>query len=61
MGMDIGEISIEMNQTSLKNTIQVSVMKMTMDNVKETSNNMVNIIDTINIEPYKAINIDATI
>lgn len=59
--MDIGEISIEMNQTSLQNTVQLSVMKMTMENIKETSNNMVSTIETINIEPYKGINIDATI
>lgn len=59
--MDIGAMSIGMHQISLENSVQLSVVKMAMNNAEENSIEMTNIIDSMAIEPNKGEYIDAKV
>lgn len=54
-------MSIEMHQTSIENSVQLSVLKMAMNNTEGNSGEMINMMDNIAVEPYKGENIDITV
>lgn len=56
--MDIASLSIGMHQASLESSVQLSVIKMAMNSAETNSNEMANMIDSIDIEPYKGEHID---
>jgi len=59
--MDIAGVSIGLNQANLNNTVQMSVIKMSMDNAESNGNQIVNMIDKMAIDPNKGRIIDATV
>jgi len=48
--MDIGSLSISMHQSSLKDAIGISLMKMSMDNGKEIAANMAEMLQTCAVD-----------
>ncbi|WP_252248650.1 YjfB family protein [Clostridium sp. ZBS20] len=56
--MDIGAMSISMNQGALKTAVQLSVLKIGMNSEKQVANQMTEMIDNMVIEPRKGINLD---
>ncbi len=56
--MDIGTMSISMNQGALKTAVQLSVLKLGMNSEKQVADQMTEMIDNIAIEPGKGINLD---
>ncbi|MBN1051149.1 putative motility protein [Clostridium botulinum] len=56
--MDIGAMSISMNQGALKTAVQLSVLKIGMNSEKQVANQMTEMIDNMVIEPGKGINLD---
>ncbi|ACD23649.1 putative motility protein [Clostridium botulinum] len=56
--MDIGAMSISMNQGALKTAVQLSVLKIGMNSEKQVANQMTEMMDNMVIEPGKGINLD---
>lgn len=59
--MDIAAMSIAMHQISLENTVQLSVMKMAMNSTEGNSNEAINMIENMAVEPNKGENIDVVV
>ncbi|MBN1073446.1 putative motility protein [Clostridium botulinum] len=56
--MDIGAMSISMNQGALKTAVQLSVLKLGMNSEKQVANQMTEMINNMAVEPGKGINLD---
>lgn len=56
--MDIGAMSISMNQGALKTAVQLSVLKLGMNSEKQVADQMTEMINNIAVEPGKGINLD---
>lgn len=56
--MDIGTMSMAMNQSSLQSAVSVSVLKMAMNSEAQTSNQMAKIIDNAAIDETRGSKID---
>ncbi len=56
--MDIGAMSISMNQGALKTAIQLSVLKIGMNSEKQVADQMAEMMDNMVVEPGKGINLD---
>ncbi|MGG7147224.1 YjfB family protein [Clostridium butyricum] len=56
--MDIGAMSISMNQGALKTAVQISVLKLGMNSEKQVADQMTEMINNIAVEPGKGINLD---
>ncbi|WP_394887336.1 YjfB family protein [Clostridium butyricum] len=56
--MDIGSMSISMNQGALKTAVQLSVLKLGMDSNKQISNAMTEMMSNMASDPNKGINLD---
>ncbi len=56
--MDIAALSINLNQSLLQNQVQISLMKMTMENSSIINNNMTEMLDNIAIDPSVGNNLD---
>ncbi|NFS27801.1 MULTISPECIES: YjfB family protein [Clostridium] len=56
--MDIGAMSISMNQGALKTAVQLSVLKLGMNSEKQVANQMTEMIDNMAVEPGKGIKLD---
>ncbi|MCS6131042.1 putative motility protein [Clostridium botulinum] len=56
--MDIGAISISMNQGALKTAVQLSVLKLGMNSEKQVADQMTEMMDNMAVEPGKGINLD---
>ena len=59
--MDIGSLSMGMSQISQQNSVQLAVVNMAMDTSKVESTNIVNMINSISVEPDKGQNVDTTV
>ncbi len=59
--MDIAAASIGMHQATLQNAVQLSVMKMTMDNSNVLNNQMTEMIDNMAVDTNLGSNLDATV
>jgi hypothetical protein len=55
--MDIGAMSISMNQGALKTAVQISVLKLGMNSEKQVADQMTEMINNIAVEPGKGINL----
>lgn len=56
--MNIGNMSISMNQVALKTAVQLSVLKLGMDSNKQISNAMTEMMSNMASDPNKGINLD---
>ncbi|NFF81667.1 putative motility protein [Clostridium botulinum] len=56
--MDIGAMSISMNQGALKTAVQLSVLKLGMNSEKQVANQMTEMMDNMAVESGKGINLD---
>ena len=56
--MDIGAMSISMNQGALKTAVQLSVLKLGMNSEKQVADQMTEMMDNMAVEPGKGINLD---
>ncbi len=56
--MDIGAMSISMNQGALKSAVQLSVLKLGMNSEKQVANQMTEMMNNMAVEPGKGINLD---
>ncbi|ACD51457.1 UNVERIFIED_ORG: putative motility protein [Clostridium botulinum] len=56
--MDIGAMSISMNQGALKTAVQLSVLKIGMNSEKQVADQMAEMMDNMVVEPGKGINLD---
>lgn len=56
--MDIGAMSISINQGALKSTVQLSVLKLGMNSEKQVANQMTEMMNNMAVEPGKGINLD---
>lgn len=56
--MDIGAMSISMNQGALKTAVQLSVLKLGMNSEKQVANQMTEMMNNMAVEPGKGINLD---
>ncbi|MBN1044482.1 MULTISPECIES: YjfB family protein [unclassified Clostridium] len=56
--MDIGAMSISMNQGALKSAVQLSVLKLGMNSEKQVANQMTEMMNNMAAEPGKGINLD---
>lgn len=59
--MDIASMSIVMHQAETENSVQISLMKMTMNSAEMNSGETINMMDSMEVEPYKGENIDAMV
>lgn len=57
--MDIASVAMGLNQASVGNAVQISVMKMAMNSNEEIGNEMTKIIDNMAIDENLGQNIDA--
>lgn len=56
--MEIGIMSIAMNENALKTVAQLSILKLGMNSEKQTANEMNEMINHLAIESGKGINLD---
>ncbi|NFF89248.1 putative motility protein [Clostridium botulinum] len=56
--MDIGAMSISMNQGALKTAVQLSVLKLGMNSEKQVAHQMTEMMNNMAVEPGKGINLD---
>ncbi|MBN1064022.1 YjfB family protein [Clostridium botulinum] len=56
--MDIGAMSISMNQGALKTAVQLSVLKLGMNSEKQVADQMTEMMNNMAVEPGKGINLD---
>lgn len=59
--MDIAGLSIAMHQSTLQNQVQISLMKMTMDNSNIINENMTEMIDNMAIDTNVGANLDVSV
>lgn len=59
--MDIAGLSIAMHQSTLQNQVQISLMKMTMDNSNIINENMTEMIDNMAIDTNVGTNLDVSV
>ncbi|NFE73509.1 putative motility protein [Clostridium botulinum] len=59
--MDIGAMSISMNQGTLKTAVQLSVLKLGMNSEKQVADQMTEMMNNMAVEPGKGINLDKII
>ncbi|MGL5635222.1 MAG: YjfB family protein [Sarcina sp.] len=56
--MDVGRMSMTLNQNSLKSAVSISLMKMTMNNKEQVANNMNQMLAQTAIDPNLGNKID---
>ncbi|NFG23413.1 putative motility protein [Clostridium botulinum] len=56
--MEIGAMSISMNQGALKTAVQLSVLKLGMNSEKQVADQMTEMMNNMAVEPGKGINLD---
>lgn len=56
--MDIAALSIVMNQSKVQQDAGIAVMKMAMDSGKETAAQMIEMIETVAVDPNRGRHID---
>ncbi|NFO13104.1 putative motility protein [Clostridium botulinum] len=56
--MNIGAMSISMNQSALKTAVQLSVLKLGMNSEKQVADQMTEMMNNMAVEPGKGINLD---
>lgn len=59
--MDIAAASIGMHQANLQNAVQLSVMKMAMNNSEVLNNQMTEMIDNMAVDTNLGSNLDVTV
>ena len=59
--MDIASVKIGINQVPQQNSVQLAVINMAMDTSKVEATNMVEMMNSKCVEPYKGQNIDAIV
>ncbi|NFH68714.1 putative motility protein [Clostridium botulinum] len=59
--MDIGAMSISMNQGALKTAVQLSVLKLGMNSEKQVADQITEMMNNMAVEPGKGINLDKII
>lgn len=59
--MDIGIMSIGMNQASLQSAVSISVLKMAMDGRSETTAQMTDMMSNMAVDTSKGTNIDTRV
>ena len=59
--MDIAGLSIAMHQSTLQNQVEISLMKMTMDNSNIINENMTEMIDNMAIDTNVGANLDVSV
>ncbi|NFO04376.1 putative motility protein [Clostridium botulinum] len=59
--MDIGAMSISMNQGALKTAVQLSVLKLGMNSEKQVADQMAEMMSNMAVESGKGINLDKII
>lgn len=58
--MDIAEISVSMNQTSLMNAVSTAVLGMSLDTVETAGENMIKMME-LSVNPNVGSNIDVSV
>ena len=56
--MDIAALSIGMSQSAVNTAASIALLKMQMNTGEETSNNLLEIAQTMAVEPGKGISLD---
>lgn len=59
--MDIATLSITMHQSTIQNQVQMSLLRMTMDNSSVINENMTEMIDNMAIDTNVGVNLDASV
>ena len=59
--MDIGNLSMAMSQSSLNTAVQLSVLKLGMNNSEELMNNMQEMMENVVVDPNVGQNLDITV
>lgn len=59
--MDIGSLSMAMNQSSLNTAVQLSVLKLGMNSSEELMNNMQEMMENVVVDPNVGQNLDITV
>lgn len=59
--MDIAALSMNMSQVSLENQVQLSVMKMSMENSDIINDNMTKMMDNMAVDLNLGTNLDTTV
>lgn len=59
--MDIAALSMNMSQVSLENQVQLSVMKISMENCDIINDNMTKMIDNMAVDLNLGTNLDFTV
>lgn len=59
--MDISTLSITMNESTIQNQVQMSLLRMTMDNSSVINENMTEMIDNMAIDTNVGVNLDVRV
>lgn len=59
--MDMASLSIGMNQASVQNSVQISVMKRTMDDSQVINDQMTKMLDNMAVDENRGRNLDARV
>ncbi|WP_294374571.1 YjfB family protein [uncultured Clostridium sp.] len=59
--MDIAALSMNMHQIQLENQVQLSVMKMTMDNSDVLSENIIDMVENMAVDTNVGTNLDVRV
>lgn len=59
--MDIATLSITMNESTIQNQVQMSLLRMTMDNSSVINENMTEMIDNMAIDTDVGVNLDVSV
>ncbi|APF22092.1 YjfB family protein [Clostridium butyricum] len=59
--MDIATLSITMNESTIQNQVQMSLLRMTMDNSSVINENMTEMIDNMAIDTNVGVNLDVSV
>ncbi|KHD13533.1 YjfB family protein [Clostridium butyricum] len=59
--MDIATLSITMHKSTIQNQVQMSLLRMTMDNSSVINENMTEMIDDMAIDTNVGVNLDASV
>lgn len=59
--MDIATLSITMNESTIQNQVQMSLLIMTMDNSSVINENMTEMIDNMAIDTDVGVNLDVSV
>ncbi len=57
--MDIGRMSMSMNQGMLASAVQLSLMKMQMNTGEEIAAGMTDMLNNMAVDPSKGVNLDS--